>query len=151
MVYPPISVIPNTFHSFVQPAQTIHPQPAATPSSSFVQQPAVASVPVPVPVPASVPEPVLDTSKPSHPEWGVLKDQEFHPLTLKHQRDLENLYQTGASIIDFHFWQANLGGYCMANMVQKTVVSPDGCCALVRRVVEGAPHPGRKNKKRGMG
>ncbi|KAI7870332.1 hypothetical protein BDF14DRAFT_1721047 [Spinellus fusiger] len=90
-------------------------------------------------------------SKPSHPEWGVMKDQEFHPLTLKHQRDLENLYETKAYIRDFHFWQANLGGYCMADMVLKTVKSLEGDLELKRRVVQGEPHPGRRKKKRGMG
>lgn len=64
------------------------------------------------------PPPILDPTKQYHPEWGVIKDQDFHPLTLKHQRDLENLYQTGSAIADFYFWQANLGGYCMADMVQ---------------------------------
>lgn len=59
-----------------------------------------------------------DPSRQYHPEWGVMRDQDFHPLTLKHQRDLENLYQTGSCIADFYFWQANLGGYCMADMVQ---------------------------------
>lgn len=57
----------------------------------------------------------------THPEWGVMKEQDFHPLTLKHQRDLEILHQSGNSIVDFYFWQANLGGYCMANMVQSKV------------------------------
>lgn len=47
-----------------------------------------------------------------------MREQEFHPLTLKHQRDLENLYQSGTSMSDFYFWQANLGGYCMADMTQ---------------------------------
>lgn len=64
------------------------------------------------------PPPILDSTKQYHPEWGVIKDQDFHPLTLKHQRDLENLYATGSAIADFYFWQANLGGYCMADMVQ---------------------------------
>ncbi|KAI8062018.1 hypothetical protein BDF21DRAFT_347647 [Thamnidium elegans] len=86
----------------------------------------------------------------THPEWGVMKEQDFHPLTLKHQRDLEILHQSGNSIVDFYFWQANLGGYCMANMIQSkvsnVVVSSDGAFVLVRRIVEGAPHPGRKKK-----
>lgn len=56
--------------------------------------------------------------KQTHPEWGIMKEQDFHPLTLKHQRDLENLHQAGKIIADFYFWQANLGGYCLANMVQ---------------------------------
>lgn len=105
--------------------------------------------------------------KPTHPEWGVMKEQDFHPLTLKHQRDLENLHQSGSLITDFYFWQANLGGYCMANMIQSkcsfyyyyaafllftfhtdVVVSSEGAFVLVRRIVEGAPHPGRKKKKR---
>lgn len=62
--------------------------------------------------------PPVDMSKPYHSEWGVMKEQDFHPLTLKHQRDLENIYNTGNAIADFYFWQANLGGYCMADMVQ---------------------------------
>ncbi|KAF7723944.1 hypothetical protein EC973_001517 [Apophysomyces ossiformis] len=93
----------------------------------------------------------VDPSKPTHPEWGVVKDQEFHPLTLKHQRDLENLHQSGVSIPDFYFWQANLGGYCVANMIENIVVSSDEWFVLVRRIVEGAPHPGRRKKKRGQG
>lgn len=64
------------------------------------------------------PATIMEPSKQYHPEWGVMKDQDFHPLTLKHQRDLENLYQSGQCITDFYFWQANLGGYCMADMVQ---------------------------------
>lgn len=75
------------------------------------------------------PPPILDPSKQYHPEWGVIKDQDFHPLTLKHQRDLENLYQTGAPIADFYFWQANLGGYCMADMVQGMVFT----CNIVQQ------------------
>lgn len=59
-----------------------------------------------------------NNDKPTHPEWGVMKEQDFHPLTLKHQRDLENLHQSGSLIADFYFWQANLGGYCMADMIQ---------------------------------
>jgi hypothetical protein len=66
----------------------------------------------------AAPPSILDPTKQYHPEWGVIKDSDFHPLTLKHQRDLENLYQTGSAIADFYFWQANLGGYCMADMVQ---------------------------------
>jgi hypothetical protein len=62
--------------------------------------------------------PILDPTKQYHPKWGVIKDQDFHPLTLKHQRDLEYLYQTGSALADFYFWQANLGGYCQADMVQ---------------------------------
>ncbi|KAI9013427.1 hypothetical protein CLU79DRAFT_708752 [Phycomyces nitens] len=90
---------------------------------------------------------IQNSAKPYHPEWGVMKDQDFHPLTHKHQRDLETLYQSGAPIPDFYFWQANLGGYCMANMLQNIVVWPEGIYALERRIVEGAPHPGRKKKK----
>ncbi|KAI8967073.1 hypothetical protein BDF20DRAFT_806922, partial [Mycotypha africana] len=71
---------------------------------------------------------------------------EFHPLTHKHQRDLESLYQAGHLINDFYFWQANLGGYCMADMTQNVVVSPNGAYKLERRIVEGAPHPGRRKK-----
>ncbi|GAA5810504.1 hypothetical protein MFLAVUS_003926 [Mucor flavus] len=97
------------------------------------------------------PPPILNPSKQYHPEWGVIKDQDFHPLTLKHQRDLENLYQTGSAIPDFYFWQANLGGYCMADMVQGIVVSSEGAFVLERKIVEGAPHPGRRKKKRGLG
>ena len=59
-----------------------------------------------------------DPSKQYHPEWGVLREQDFHPLALKHQRDLENHFQNGTRIADFYFWQANLGGYCMADMNQ---------------------------------
>ncbi|KAI7856936.1 hypothetical protein BDC45DRAFT_436699 [Circinella umbellata] len=91
-----------------------------------------------------------DPSKQYHPEWGVLREQDFHPLALKHQRDLENHFQNGTRIADFYFWQANLGGYCMADMNQNIVVSSEGVFVLVRRMVEGAPHPGRKKKKRGM-
>ncbi|KAI7861104.1 hypothetical protein BDC45DRAFT_430353 [Circinella umbellata] len=89
----------------------------------------------------------LDPTKQYHSEWGVMKEQDFHPLTLKHQRDLENLYQTGNRIPDFYFWQANLGGYCMADMIQNIVVSSEGVFVLVRRIVEGAAHPGRRKKK----
>ncbi|KAG2225037.1 hypothetical protein INT45_003237 [Circinella minor] len=91
-----------------------------------------------------------DPNKQYHPEWGVLREQDFHPLALKHQRDLENHFQNGTRIADFYFWQANLGGYCMADMNQNIVVSSEGVFVLVRRMVEGAPHPGRKKKKRGM-
>ncbi|CAO3578898.1 unnamed protein product [Absidia cylindrospora] len=90
----------------------------------------------------------VDLSKPYHSEWGVMKEQDFHPLTLKHQRDLENIYNTGNAIADFYFWQANLGGYCMADMVQNIVLSSEGAFPLIRRIVEGAPHPGRRKKKR---
>lgn len=69
------------------------------------------------------------TEKPTHPEWGVMKEQDFHPLTLKHQRDLEILHQSGSFITDFYFWQANLGGYCMANMVQSKFSLP--CCVYM--------------------
>jgi hypothetical protein len=88
------------------------------------------------------------SDKPTHPEWGVVKEQDFHPLTLKHQRDLENLHQAGNFITDFYFWQANLGGYCMADMIQNVVVSSEGAFVLIRRIVEGAPHPGRRKKKK---
>ncbi|CAO3595714.1 unnamed protein product [Absidia cylindrospora] len=77
-----------------------------------------------------------------------MKEQDFHPLTLKHQRDLENIYNTGNIISDFYFWQANLGGYCMADMVQNLVLSSEGAFPLARRLVGGAPHPGRRKKKR---
>ncbi|KAI8060199.1 hypothetical protein BC940DRAFT_312456 [Gongronella butleri] len=86
--------------------------------------------------------------KVTHPEWGVMKDHEFHPLAHKHQRDLENLYQTNAVLNDFYFWQANLGGYCMADMVQNVVVSSDQVFVLMRKIVDGAPHPGRRKKKK---
>ncbi|KAI8089978.1 uncharacterized protein BX664DRAFT_334362 [Halteromyces radiatus] len=92
--------------------------------------------------------PPVDLSKPYHSEWGVMKEQDFHPLTLKHQRDLENIYNTNNPIADFYFWQANLGGYCMADMIQNIVVSSEGAFPLIRRIVEGAPHPGRRKKKR---
>ncbi|KAL9543419.1 hypothetical protein MBANPS3_008122 [Mucor bainieri] len=88
------------------------------------------------------------SDKPTHPEWGVMKEQDFHPLTLKHQRDLENLHQANNFITDFYFWQANLGGYCMADMIQNVVVSSEGAFVLIRRIVEGAPHPGRRKKKK---
>ena len=116
------------------------------------------------------PPPMLDPTKIYHPEWGVIKDQDFHPLTLKHQRDLEVLFQSGSAISDFYFWQANLGGYCMADMIQGNdkckkhesqkkyllsplgvVVSTEGAFVLERKIVEGAPHPGRRKKKRGLG
>lgn len=60
----------------------------------------------------------LDPNKEYHAEWGVMRDQEFHQLALKHQRDLESHHSNGSSISDFYFWQANLGGYCMADMHQ---------------------------------
>ncbi|CAO3632548.1 unnamed protein product [Mucor fragilis] len=88
------------------------------------------------------------SDKPTHPEWGVMKEQDFHPLTLKHQRDLEHLHQANNFITDFYFWQANLGGYCMADMIQNVVVSSEGAFVLIRRIVEGAPHPGRRKKKK---
>ncbi|OBZ84640.1 hypothetical protein A0J61_07314 [Choanephora cucurbitarum] len=97
------------------------------------------------------PPPILEPGKQYHPEWGVMKDQEFHPLTLKHQRDLESLYSAGSAITDFYFWQANLGGYCMADMVQGMIVSSEGPFVLERKIVEGAPHPGRRKKKHGLG
>ncbi|KAG1471299.1 hypothetical protein G6F56_002204 [Rhizopus delemar] len=90
----------------------------------------------------------ITLDKMTHPEWGILKEEEFLPLTHKHQNDLEDLHRNGQSIADFYFWQANLGGYCMADMVQKLLVSSEGAYPLVRKVVEGAPHPGRKKKKR---
>lgn len=63
-------------------------------------------------------QPPLDPNKEYHAEWGVMRDQEFHQLALKHQRDLENHHLSGSPISDFYFWQANLGGYCMADMHQ---------------------------------
>ncbi|ORX45545.1 hypothetical protein DM01DRAFT_1340054 [Hesseltinella vesiculosa] len=92
-------------------------------------------------------QPPIDMTKPYHSEWGVMKDRDFHPLTLKHQRDLENIYTSGKVLSDFYFWQANLGGYCMADMIQNVVVSSEGAYPLIRRIVEGAPHPGRRKKK----
>lgn len=86
--------------------------------------------------------------KVTHPEWGVMKDQEFHPLTYKHQCDLENLYQTDSALSDFYFWQASLGGYCMADMVQNVVVSPEQAYVLVRQIVDGMPPPGRKKSSK---
>lgn len=71
-----------------------------------------------------------DPNKQYHAEWGVMKEQDFHPLTLKHQRDLENHYQTGNVIADFYFWQANLGGYCMADMVQSKFYKGMRTCLL---------------------
>lgn len=71
-----------------------------------------------------------DPNKQYHAEWGVMKEQDFHPLTLKHQRDLENHYQTGNVISDFYFWQANLGGYCMADMVQSKFSKGIRACLL---------------------
>ncbi|KAI7899667.1 uncharacterized protein BX663DRAFT_418782, partial [Cokeromyces recurvatus] len=97
------------------------------------------------------PPPILDPTKQYHPEWGVIRDQNFHPLTLKHQRDLENSFNVGSAIADFYFWQANLGGYCMADMVQGIVVSSEGAFVLERKIVEGAPHPGRRRKKAWIG
>jgi hypothetical protein len=93
------------------------------------------SVPSSTPLPAinttnpaiAPPPPLLDPTKQYHPEWGVIKDQDFHPLTLKHQRDLENSYTTGSAIADFYFWQANLGGYCMADMVQGKKITRSYC------------------------
>ncbi|KAI8084928.1 uncharacterized protein BX664DRAFT_338127 [Halteromyces radiatus] len=85
-------------------------------------------------------------TKITHPEWGVMKDQEFHPLAHKHQRDLENIYQSNSALSDFYFWQASLGGYCMADMVQNIVVSSDQAFVLVRQIVDGPPPPGRKKK-----
>lgn len=73
------------------------------------------------------PPPVLDPTKQYHPEWGVIKDGDFHALTLKHQRDLENLFQANNPIADFYFWQANLGGYCMANMIEGTTKQTKTC------------------------
>ncbi|KAI8341167.1 hypothetical protein BC941DRAFT_335668, partial [Chlamydoabsidia padenii] len=84
----------------------------------------------------------------THPEWGVMKDQEFHPLTYKHQCDLENHHQNDSVVSDFYFWQASLGGYCMADMVQNVVVSPDHLYVLVRRIVDGLPPPGRKKSSK---
>lgn len=100
-----------------------------------------------------------------HPEWGIIREQDFVQLALKHQRDLETHFTSGSLISDFHFWQANLGGYCMADMVQSNktkganscfyfshdildvVVSPDGVFSLERRMVQGAPRVRRKKSK----
>ncbi|CAO3697751.1 unnamed protein product [Rhizopus stolonifer] len=91
--------------------------------------------------------PILDPTRIYHPEWGVIREQDFHQLTLKHQRDLEVLFQSGTAISDFYFWQANLGGYCMADMVQGVVVSTENAFVLERKMVEGAPHPGRRRRR----
>ncbi|KAI8883792.1 hypothetical protein K501DRAFT_183791 [Backusella circina FSU 941] len=125
------------------------PLPAVTSSSSNVLPPQPPAINTTNPATAP-PPPLLDPNKQYHPEWGVIKDQDFHPLTLKHQRDLENLFQGGSAIQDFYFWQANLGGYCLADMLQSIVVSSEGAYVLERKIVEGAPHPGRRKKKRGM-
>ncbi|KAI8643305.1 hypothetical protein BD408DRAFT_415024 [Parasitella parasitica] len=101
--------------------------------------------------PASAPPPMLDPTKEYHPEWGVIKDNDFHPLTLKHQRDLEVQFMEKIAVSDFYFWQANLGGYCMADMMQGIVISSEGSFVLERKMVEGAPHPGRRKKKRTAG
>jgi hypothetical protein len=93
------------------------PLPAVTSSSSNALPPQPPAINTTNPATAP-PPPMLDPNKQYHPEWGVIKDQDFHPLTLKHQRDLENLFQGGTAIQDFYFWQANLGGYCLADMVQ---------------------------------
>ncbi|KAI7883467.1 hypothetical protein K492DRAFT_126379 [Lichtheimia hyalospora FSU 10163] len=85
-----------------------------------------------------------------HPEWGILREQDFVQLALKHQRDLETHFTSGSLISDFHFWQANLGGYCMADMFIikiDVVVSPDGVFSLERRMVQGAPRVRRKKSK----
>ncbi|KAG2180213.1 hypothetical protein INT43_004002 [Umbelopsis isabellina] len=92
-----------------------------------------------------------DLNKPCHPEWGVMREQAFHPLAFKHQRDLETHWEKGEVIPDFYFWQASLGGYCMADMTQNVVLSTEGTFVLVRRIVDGAAHPGRRKKKGGMG
>ncbi|CEP15837.1 hypothetical protein [Parasitella parasitica] len=120
---------------------------AATATANSTQLPAINTT-----NPASAPPPpMLDPAKQYHPEWGVIKDNDFHPLTLKHQRDLETQFETGLAIADFYFWQANLGGYCMADMVQGIVISSEGAFVLERKMVEGAPHPGRRKKKRTIG
>jgi hypothetical protein len=140
-----------------------HPMEYEASSSSMMEVPLQAvvspssSVNTPLPTinttnPAiAPPPPLLDPTKQYHPEWGVIKEQDFHPLTLKHQRDLENIFASGSAMADFYFWQANLGGYCMADMLQGIVVSSEGAFVLERRIVEGAPHPGRRKKKRGLG
>lgn len=100
-----------------------------TASSTTAAPAATSSTTTSTPVPAinttnpniAPPPPILDPTKQYHPEWGVIKDGDFHALTLKHQRDLENHYQTNDPIADFYFWQANLGGYCMANMVEGNI------------------------------
>ncbi|KAI8076650.1 uncharacterized protein B0P05DRAFT_545333 [Gilbertella persicaria] len=129
----PATIVPSSSHN--RNTSTMTPLPAINTTN-----PAMAP-----------PPPVLDPTKQYHPEWGVIKEQDFHPLTLKHQRDLENLYSAGSAITDFYFWQANLGGYCMADMAQGIVVSSEGAFVLERKIVEGAPHPGRRKKKRGLG
>ena len=95
-----------------------------TPSTTTVTSPTTTTTNAPVPTinttnPAlAPPPPILDPTKQYHPEWGVIKDGDFHALTHKHQHDLEGHYQTNDPISDFYFWQANLGGYCMADMIQ---------------------------------
>lgn len=37
------------------------------------------------------------------------------------------------------------------NIIIGIVVSSEGAFVLERKIVEGAPHPGRRKKKRGLG
>jgi hypothetical protein len=108
MEMPLQAVVSSASSSTIAAVSTTIPVPASTPLPAInTTNPAIAP-----------PPPILNPNKQYHPEWGVIKDQDFHPLTLKHQRDLENSFNTGSAIADFYFWQANLGGYCMADMVQ---------------------------------
>lgn len=137
------SLLTNHYHQ--QQQQHLPASTSASSSTSTSEILATSSAVTPLP---TGPAPVSGTTddKITHPEWGVMKDQEFHPLAHKHQCDLENLYQTNSALSDFYFWQASLGGYCMADMVQNIVVSSDQAFVLVRQIVDGAPPPGRKKK-----
>lgn len=98
----------STLQAVVSPVNSSSPLPSSTPLPAVnTTNPAIAPPPA-----------LLDPTKQYHPEWGVIKEQDFHPLTLKHQRDLENIFASGSAMADFYFWQANLGGYCMADMIQ---------------------------------
>ncbi|SAM02870.1 hypothetical protein [Absidia glauca] len=140
-------VIPSNHYQQQQqqhlPAST---STSSSTSTSEILAPSSAVTPLPTQHQAAVSGTTDD--KITHPEWGVMKDQEFHPLAHKHQCDLENLYQTNSALSDFYFWQASLGGYCMADMVQNIVVSSDQAFVLVRQIVDGAPPPGRKKKSK---
>ncbi|KAI8368755.1 hypothetical protein BD560DRAFT_398609 [Blakeslea trispora] len=137
----PLEIPPNDLVASMAPlSDTLQPISTHTPLPTVNTTNPAMSAPI-----------LLEPGKQYHPEWGVIKDYEFHPLTLKHQRDLEILYSNGSAITDFYFWQANLGGYCMADMVQGTIVSSEGPFVLERKMVEGAPHPGRRKKKHGLG
>jgi hypothetical protein len=88
-------------------------------SQDTIPQHAVSAIAINTTNPTLAPMVTLpDPSKEYHAEWGVIRDENFHPLTLKHQRDFENLFNERTAIQDFYFWQANLGGYCLADMIQ---------------------------------